>query len=161
MAYCCKCGKEAISEKYCKDCGSEMIYDADMHCQDQCKGQCRPGISGDKLDNLGPMLAIIWLFSIIWATVFIAVGVLLLFDVELHTGALCIASGVLAVLSCVKIYELEDHDNAFLYYLMGSAIGLIATAIIEGTYGIPLMVMAALGIVFAILLKAEGKKFSS
>lgn len=163
MVYCSNCGKETdSSSSFCSSCGASLSsssgnnnYNNNQNNNQQSGGTqyIPPGLGGTLTIIL--ILGILWAIgSLLAGLYFAAFGGSFLFygaGIILGIGILCILGGVLALVSCMFIYKLENHKMAFMTCLIGSIIALVTGGIIIGI----------IGIVFAFLLNKEQYRFKS
>ena len=162
MAYCSKCGKLIDDgSAYCPSCGAAAGGQSEAPNQNWINNY-GPSINAhNSSQGLGGTLTIILVLGIIWAIISI-VSAVMCFTVGsfyyffgggfvIALGVLSLVGGLMALLSCLYIYKLEKHNEAYLLCLFGSIIALFTGGIIAGV----------IGIIFAFLLKKEKYRFSS
>ncbi|MCL2296533.1 MAG: zinc ribbon domain-containing protein [Methanomassiliicoccaceae archaeon] len=162
MAYCSKCGKEIdYGSVYCPSCGAAVSGSSSNQNNNQQNWTNNYGPSNapqQSAQGLGGTLTIILVLGILWAIVsllagvaLIALGVGFIFIAGPVVGAVCLLGGIITLLSCMYIYKLENHKNAFILCLIGSIIALLTGGILVGI----------IGIIFAFLLNNEKYRFKS
>jgi len=160
-SFCSNCGKELDEgTRYCPSCGSDNMSQGSSNNRNNYTYNAGPS------QGLGGTLTLILVLGIIWAVYSIISGITLIAGGGLFAGLLggfgggaafvafgviYLIGGLLAILSCMYIYGLKEHDKACLYCLIGSIIALATGAILGGI----------IGILFYFLLKKEKNRFTS
>ncbi|MDR1405143.1 MAG: zinc ribbon domain-containing protein [Candidatus Methanoplasma sp.] len=167
--FCSSCGAalSGPSGRYeDQNYGQQNQYESSNYNQNQdWSNNFGPNQGGGPRNNtssLGGTLTVILVLGILWAIISIISGLACIFGggflfsffagpVLIIIGILSFVSGLFALLSCMNIFRLEKHHDAYIYCLIGSILGLITGGIIAG----------AIGIAFAFILKKEQYRFKS
>ncbi|MDR1954408.1 MAG: zinc-ribbon domain-containing protein [Candidatus Methanoplasma sp.] len=166
-SYCSKCGKDLSDGiRYCPVCGFDTMSQGSGSDSNKNSGQnfnTQINNSFQGMGGMGGTLTIIFVLGLLWAIgsflsgiYFIAMGDSFSFffyggTLLIVAGVLSLVSGLLALLSCMNIYKLEKHEQACLFCLIGSLIGLFTGGVIAGI----------VGIIFYFLMKNEKYRFKS
>ncbi|MDR0778517.1 MAG: zinc-ribbon domain-containing protein [Methanomassiliicoccaceae archaeon] len=168
ITYCSRCGKELeYGARYCPACGADTQSQGGSSGQAQNDGLQYVQNSGGPQysqggQGMGGTLTLIFVLGIIWALVSIGSGLILMtggsyfiFDVSgtivVIIGLISLIGGVIALLSCIKIYKLEDFDKARQLCLIGSIIAIFTGGVIVGI----------VGIIFYSMMRDQKNRFSS
>ena len=166
-SYCSKCGKSLDDgTRYCPVCGSDTMSQGGDSYNGGYSQSNSPQHNNSLSQGMGGTLTIIFILGIIWGIISIILGfacfagasiIVTMIGGEVAAaigyvvGIISIVGGIIALLSCMKIYKFEDHNGACSLCLIGSIIALFTGGIIVGV----------VGIVFYLLLKKEGNRFHS
>jgi predicted RNA-binding Zn-ribbon protein involved in translation (DUF1610 family) len=165
-SFCASCGKEISGgTRYCPVCGHDSMGSGN-----------KSNNSGNRNQNtsqgLGGTLTLILVLGVIWALFCILGGILTMvsggfyemliedyFSITISglaelmfiIGLITLIGGICCLVSCVRIFQLEKHDQATALCAVSSVIALFTGGLIVGI----------IGLIFWYLLKKEKHRFSS
>jgi len=155
-SYCSKCGKElGEGTRFCPMCGFDTMGQGSGNNYNQNTG---PQHNSNQSPGMGGTLSIIFVCGALWAIFALLVGIAFMpvgaaiyyvaGTIAIIVGILLFLSALFTVLCCVKLYRLENFQQASTYCLIGSILA------------IPFLV-GILGVIFYFLMQKERSRFKS